>query len=68
MSSVLEKIDLPDERGMILHHAFAPLTNKFRRAQVREESKVAPEKRFHRSGVRLLGFSLLRSQAWRVCD
>jgi hypothetical protein len=40
MNSVLEKIDLPDQRRVILHHAFTSLTNIFRRAQVPEESKV----------------------------
>jgi hypothetical protein len=45
MSSVLEKIDLADQRRVILHHAITPLTNKFRRAQVREESKVVNQMR-----------------------
>ena len=45
MSSVLEKIDLPDQRRVILHHAVTPLTNIFRRAQVREESKVVNQMR-----------------------
>src|SRR6266480_2813755 len=45
MSSVLEKIDLPDQRRVILHHAITPLTNKFRRAQVRKESKVVNQMR-----------------------
>jgi hypothetical protein len=44
-SYVLEKIDLPDQRRVILHHAFTPLTNIFRRAQVREESKVVNQMR-----------------------
>src|SRR6266508_5312332 len=45
MSSVLEKIDLPDQRRVVLNHAFTPLTNIFRRAQVREESKVVNQMR-----------------------
>lgn len=45
MSSVLEKIDLPDQRRVILNHAFTSLTNIFRRAQVREESKVVNQMR-----------------------
>src|SRR6266404_1563619 len=45
MSSVLEKIDLPDQRRVILHHAFTSLANIFRRAQVREESKVVNQVR-----------------------
>src|SRR6266542_3523104 len=45
MSSVLEKIDLPDQRRVILHHALTPLTNIFRGAEVREESKVVNQMR-----------------------
>lgn len=45
MSSVLEKIDLLDQRRVILYHAFTSLTNIFRRAQVREESKVVNQVR-----------------------
>jgi len=40
MSFVLEIIDLPHQRHVILHHAFAPLTNVFRGAEVREEPEV----------------------------
>ncbi len=45
MSSVLEKIDLLDQRRVILHRAFTSLTNIFRRAQIREESKVVNQMR-----------------------
>jgi hypothetical protein len=45
MSSVLEKIDLPVQRRVISDRAFTPLTNKFRRAQMREESKVVNQMR-----------------------
>ena len=45
MSYVLEKIDLTDQRCVILNHAFTPLTNIFRRAQVREEPKVVNQMR-----------------------
>src|SRR5215211_600592 len=45
MRSVLEKIDLPDQGRVILHHAFTALTNIFCRAQVREGSKVVNQMR-----------------------
>jgi hypothetical protein len=45
MSSVLEIIDLPDQRHVILHHAFTPLTNVFRGTEAREEPKVVNQMR-----------------------
>jgi hypothetical protein len=41
----LEKIDLPGQRHVMLHHAFAPLTDIFCGAEVREESKVVNQMR-----------------------
>jgi len=45
MRSVLERIDLPDQRCVILQHAVTPLTNIFRGTQAREESKVVNQMR-----------------------
>ena len=45
MRSVLERIDLPDQRCVILYRAVTSLTNKFRGTQVREESKVVNQMR-----------------------
>jgi hypothetical protein len=42
---VLEKIDLPDQRRVVLKHASTALTNKVRRAQVREGSEVVNQMR-----------------------